>query len=709
MEEIIMSFLSGGGHHREAVTGMKKIFVIFLFFIVLSVVLFTGAVSAVSETGNITHTKYGWDTFDKVTVSGTTGPRSMPYRLQIANIANFKEVRTIQMSINTGSYSTIPTRGVPLAFTMNTYPGGIYVASGEMWVFTTQSDILGNPVVDTVYFDFSHWDMGSLTGSQVFEFYGPAKQTLGWSATSDTHYTNSNQFYFEYGGRSNPRNWLTVYSETDYDNYYNFTDTSSETGSAEILINRLTPPSPSWVNVTSGGTLAISEYRTSGMTLGVVYANPVELEIVFADGSSHTKTFTLDNPSVITTGTPTLTPTPTPVPELCGYWSLAVNTSNILMNEYVNGTLTETDPSDRYDMIDWYRVLPSGQEYLAIHYVYDPGLFGLGAGWFEVTSSGAVYASSLAQAMGNDIQFTTAGANHLRVKIYDDKSILPMVYHDYDLGCTLNQVVYVGETTQASNTLGINVKECDTSAMLPYVNIGVYDYQTGQWQNKTSEMISTTYFNVVPGHNVRVVANKTGWLNSDTDYTIPATPYLYEVCLKRPLVDIEDKSYVFFNVRDSVTLTGLFQANIQLSDGQIQNTLPSGYAGFSVNDSETYIYTVTKPGYQSFSDSFSISEDTTIPVKLVQISPTPTLTYPVTTLPTFTITGTGTVTPTGTGTGVWSNTTATLSPADKTYKTTKGLDVWYNNIETLSGLLFVAAVFGAIGLISDSMSRRRRR
>jgi hypothetical protein len=154
-------------------------------------------------------------------------------------------------------------------------------------------------------------------------------------------------------------------------------------------------------------------------------------------------------------------------------------------------------------------------------------------------------------------------------------------------------------------------------------------------------------------------------------------------------------------VRDSVTLTGLFQANIQLSDGQIQNTLPSGYAGFSVNDSETYIYTVTKPGYQSFSDSFSVTEDTTIPVKLVQISPTPTLTYPITTLPTVTITGTGT--------GVWSNTTATLSPADKTYKTTKGLDVWYNNIETLSGLLFVAAVFGALGLISDSMSRRRRR
>jgi hypothetical protein len=444
---------------------------------------------------------------------------------------------------------------------------------------------------------------------------------------------------------------------------------------------------------------------TYPLYVNVSFGSPIVYTYVmsyYANGTA------IEDPPWIPTPTPTVTATPTPVPELCGYWSLAVNTSNIKMNEYVQGTLTETDPSDRYDMIDWY-VVSNGQEYLMKHFVYDPGLFGLGAGWFEVTQAGNTYASSAAEAMEQEIQFTTAGTKFIRAKIYDDVSILPIAYHDYDLVCTLDQVVYVALTTQASNTLGINVKECDTNAMLPYVNIGVYDYQTGQWQNKTSEMISTTYFNVVPGHNVRVVANKTGWLNSDTDYTIPTTPYLYEVCLKRPLVDIEDKSYVFFNVRDSVTLTGLFQANIQLSDGQIQNTLPSGYAGFSVNDGETYIYTVTKPGYQSFSDSFSISEDTTIPVRLVQISPTPTLTYPVTTLPTVTITGTGTVTPTGTGTGVWSNTTATLSPADKTYKTTKGLDIWYANLETLSGLLFVAAVFGAIGLISDSMSRRRRR
>jgi len=459
----------------------------------------------------------------------------------------------------------------------------------------------------------------------------------------------------------------------------------------------------------NSGTMYSDTTSTSTNTLGIsTITLPVTLQIDYGNPVVFTRNHTwYGDSSTIPTATPTATPTP--VPELCGYWSLAVNTSNILMNEYVQGTLTETDTSDRYDMIDWYRVLPSGQEILALHYVYDPGLFGLGAGWFEVTPTGTAYASSLAEALENDIQFTTAGANHLRVKIYDDVSILPLVYHDYDLVCSLDQVVYVGGTTQASNTLGINVKECDTNALLTGVSIGIYDYLTGQWINKTSEYGGTTYFNVVPGHNVRVLASKSGWLSSDTDYTIPASPGLYDVCLKRPLVDVVNESYVFFNVRDSVTLTGLFQANIQLSDGQIQNTLPSGYAGFSVNDSETYIYTVTKPGYQSFSDSFSVTEDTTIPVKLVQISPTPTLTYPITTLPTVTITGTGTVTPTGTGTGVWSNTTATLSPADKTYKTTKGLDVWYNNIETLSGLLFVAAVFGAIGLISDSMSRRRRR
>lgn len=566
----------------------------------------------------------------------------------------------------------------------------------------------------SLYFDY--WDMGALTGNKLITltyFDGVPASVVDQS--SHAGYPPAGMVYGgPNGGLSAPVIHQTTVStpyktyfsvnNTDYPNIvkFNFNRVVDGVTYASLIDVRETDDNQSIFienkyAVGGSGYAYIDKYPA---LVTVQFGYPTALDtIYYTIPGEDTNLIYEGSPLITPTATPTATPTP--VPELCGYWSLAVNTSNILMNEYVQGTLTETDTSDRYDMIDWYRVMPSGQEVLALHYVYDPGLFGLGAGWFEVTPTGTAYASSLAEALENDIKFTTAGTHHLRAKIYDDVSILPMVYHDYNLVCSLEQVVYVGGTTQAINTLGINVKECDTNAMLPYVDISVYDYLTGQWINKTSEMISTTYFNVVPGHNVRILASKSGWLSSDTDYTIPASPGLYDVCLKRPLVDVVNESYVFFNVRDSVTLTGLFQANIQLSDGQIQNTLPSGYAGFSVNDGETYIYTVTKPGYQSFSNSFSITEDTTIPIKLVQISPTPTLTYPITTLPSVTITGTGT--------GVWSNTTATLSPADKTYKTTKGLDVWYNNIETLSGLLFVAAVFGAIGLISDSMSRRRRR
>jgi hypothetical protein len=597
-----------------------------------------------------------------------------------------------------------------------------------VYVFATSTNNLN----DRISYYFSDWDIGSSTGpAQILITYDiancaptcPRQQYGGNAASPVISDGGSNGGVGISEHVSHQTDWYTEWkaeiqlNETNYGNgTYNVVELFYDRN-----VDGIDYGSKIDVRTTAGDWIYINnDYAASGTEETLIDRYPAMINVSFGYPTAWytwTREIIGDNPEqdlipITPTPTPTATPTatPTPVPELCGYWTLAVNTSNIIRNGYVQGTLTETDPSNRFDMIDWYIVSPDGQEFLMYHYVYDPGLFGLGAGWFEVTKTGTAYASSEAAAKQNDIKFTTSGgAHHLRAKIYDDVSLLPMVYHDYDLVCTLDQVVYVGETTQASNTLGINVKECDTSAMLTGVNIGVYDYLTGQWSNKTSEYGGTTYFNVVPGHNVRVVANKTGWLNSDTDYTIPATPYLYEVCLKRPLVDIEDKSYVFFNVRDSVTLAGLFQANIQLSDGQIQNTLPSGYAGFSVNDSETYIYTVTKPGYQSFSDSFTITTDTTIPVKLVQISPTPTLTYPITTLPTVTITGTTTGTVTPTGTGVWSNTTATLSPTDKTYKTTKGLDIWYMNLETLSGLLFVAAVFGAIGLISDSMGRRRRR
>ncbi len=540
--------------------------------------------------------------------------------------------------------------GTPLADTSKSF----YVYNSGMSGHGTVY-IEGTAGSETLHYVFHDWDIGSKTGALYLDLriYGPPTPVtpsainagVGYEnvyrsdsiagitspvfcAGADMPITGSHEIAFstDYKGE------LSILSEV-YPNYI----------LSNISLNRdiAGVSYPSSLEVLEGAYIHLNEtYAISGVTSINVLSYPIDVFVRFGSPYplyTHKITY-YANTNFTEEENPAITPTPTPVPQLCGYWTLALNSSNIVRNGYVQGTLTESDPGNNFDQIEWYSVLPSGVENIRYNYVYDPGLFGMGAGWFLVDAGGTATASSEAAAKQNTLQFTTSGgAHYVRAKIYDDTSLLPLVYHDYNLICTLNSIVYVGETTQSMTQQGINVYEADTNSFLSGVSLNVYDYNTGEWQNKTSEYGGTTYFNTVPGHVLRVLASKSGWLPSDTSFTVATPPVVYPVYLKRPLVEVVNQSYAHFYVRDSDTRSAIYQATILLSNGQAKKTMPSGYAMFSVNDSETYYYTVSRTGYLSYSDSFTITEDTTIQVLLESTGqPTPTLPLtPYTTSPTM--------------------------------------------------------------------------
>lgn len=591
---------------------------------------------------------------------GTSGIPTTPMnRLNFPAIENYKNLISFEW-IETGTNELQPGGHLSGTITAKYEATGTVIGHGYFQYITSEDTIH-----DRFHIIFTDWDIGSVTGQHyVLLTYSPTdcepvRTNIQWqSVVSGT----SSPTFGRDGGYNVavPRSLhQTIYS-VDYKAEIELSDLGAGGGVYDIVQlyfdrNVDGDDYPSTLDARVNDTIVFADnlYATSGSVTRYIVYYPCNLTVTFGYPSAvyeWKRTLYGDNPTYPVAGTltptPTPTATPTPVPELCGYWSLAVNTSNIVRNGYVQGTLTESDPSDRFDKIDWYRVLPSGEEILALSYVYDPGFFGLGAGWFEVSPTGVATASSEAAAKQNTLQFTTSGgAHHLRAKIYDDVSLIPTVYHDYSLVCTLSQVVYVGETIQSTTEQGINVYEADTNALLSSVSLNVYDQNTGEWQNKTSPVGGgTTYFNVVPGHILQVHATKSGWIPFDGSITVSSPPVPYPIYLKRPLVDVVNQSYAHFNVRDSLTREGIYQATIMLSNGQGKKTMPSGYAGFSVNDSETYYYTVTKSGYYSFSDSFSITDDTTFQVLLESTGiPPTTLTYPVSPLPTVTM---PTVTPT---------------------------------------------------------------
>lgn len=595
----------------------------------------------------------------------------------------------------------------------------VIVKSGTNEIAHGVIGFLDNGASYTIYMVFTDWDAKQygLTGNQALTLdYANTVLSLNFGHTGAINQGNDLGYpYIRYGDPTYPsRPAMGVAGCYDLIQYYSIFDQDlcwEETGNGTTHLELTKNGYNSRFAVYTNGTAWYNGTGTTDLEF-TVFGCDLMTYIWSGDGVY----FNFKDISPATCGepaepTPTLpTPTPTPVPAVCGYWTFAVNTSNIARNDYVQGTLTENDPANLHKMIEWYRVLPSGQEVLKKQFVYDSGFFGFGASWVEIdTISGSASASSEAAAKQNSLQFLESGTCYMRAKIYEDKSLLPAVFHDYNLLCTLNQIVYVAYTTQGTSQLAVNVYEADTNALISGVEVHAFDYFSGEWYNKTAAYGGTIYFDVVPGHNHRFLVDDSRWITYDEDYVIPNPPGSYPIYLKRPLPSIVNHSYAQFYVKDGSTYNSIYGATISLSDGQVKNTLPSGFAEFSVDNGADYYYTISKSGYNGQTGSFNINVDTTINELLYPKIPTAT----PTTLPYWTVQPTplqtypnGTVIP---GQTVAPQPTFTLDTVGRATKLTDATDVWYRNAPFLSNFLFLLVIMGGLGLMTKSMGGNRRR
>lgn len=601
--------------------------------------------------------------------------------------------------------------------------GSFTMSSGATTIATGYWSIIGLSATDfTLHVQFDTFDRGALTGAQVLTVSGFPAISQGldpiWpNLPYSSGLVDSNDVGF-YWSASNS---ILFFEQVDIYHKY--------LGKAKVYSNTTSGFTSSWIqragfdgksytsNVSftrgDGQLMANSNAATNTTPYFMVNENTT-LSIVFPNGYSWSKIYY--ESGNYTPLTPTITPTATPTPdistEICGYWSFAVNTSNVVRMGYVTGTLTESDPDNKHKKIDWFVVLPSGQEITKYSYVYDDGLFGLGAGWVKIDFvAGTTTASSEAEAKVNSLQYVMAGNNqHMRVKIYEDKSLIPLAYHDYNLFCTLDQTVHVSETTQGLSVWNINAYDQLTNNLISGITIHLYDYLSGEWQNKTTLIGGSYQFNVVPGNKYRIYIDESYWNTYDEDYTIPSPvpSQPYPVYLIRPLESVPGASWVMFYVRDGSTLNLMGGVSIALSDGQIQSTSKSGFAKFNVSDSTLYYWSASKTGYTGQSGTFNISSDTLLPD--VYLYPAAVVTTP-TTVPYWTQTPTplptyanGTVIP---GYTYAPTVTATLNVIERGAKLTESTDVWYRNAPFLSNLLFLCVIIGIMGLMTKSIGGGR--
>jgi len=561
----------------------------------------------------------------------------------------------------------------------------------------------------TIYMYFDDWNSTGLTGNKALTLdYTNDILGLSFVYAGAHNYGNDLGYPFICAGGSNARPAMvgTSFDQTVYASIFHneLCHISPITGSVHIDLTRYSYTSR--LAVFADGTQWFNESSNTDLDI-TIFGSVVKAHLWNAD-LTYYKVFDI-SPGVTPTPT-TITPTetPTPAPQFCGYWSFAVNSSNIIRNQWVKGTLTETDPSDNFHKIDWFWITTSGEEVMKYSYVNDPGFFGLGAGWVSVDPIlGTATSSSVAAAKENDIQIPYTGKQWIRTKIYRDQSLIPLLYHDYQLICTMDQVVYVSESTQGTNTLNVNVIDSLTRAQIAGVTVNAQNKLTGEWQNKSTPTGGAIQFNVIPGNVYRFLVNNPPWELYDKEYTIPNPPGLYEILLRRPLPDTPGKSWIQFTVKDASTTLNLRAASITLSDGQSKTTLPSGYQDFQVNNSQEYYFTVSKQGYTSATGSFNISVNTE---KLVYLYPkVPTTT--ATTVPGWTQTPTPVQTyPNGTPIDVTTSPTglATLDVVQRQAKVNEGMDIWYEGFPMLAQLLFLCAIMGAFGLMASSMGGRRK-
>jgi len=261
---------------------------------------------------------------------------------------------------------------------------------------------------------------------------------------------------------------------------------------------------------------------------------------------------------------------------------------------------------------------------------------------------------------------------------------------------SIHNVSYTwGEADTDTVSLAVNLYEKYSNAILINQAITVTPTAGGAGETKTSYYGETLHFGVTPGASYWFNASRTGYLDYNESYTIPASPGIYSVYMERILTPIANKSYAHFSVVDQTNGGLIPNAEIRLSDGQTKLTNSAGYAWFSVNNSEQINYYVSKPsGYWPAYGAMNLTADESILVALQRYTgPTATATMP----------GWTPVTVPTTGTGV--NPVVTLSAQLRQQNVQEGMDVWYTNLPFISQFLFLLFIIGGLGLMAGGTRR----
>jgi hypothetical protein len=243
--------------------------------------------------------------------------------------------------------------------------------------------------------------------------------------------------------------------------------------------------------------------------------------------------------------------------------------------------------------------------------------------------------------------------------------------------------------------ISVNLFEKYSNAILVNQAITVTPASGGAGATKTSLYGETLHFTVYPGASYWFNASRSGYLDYNETYTIPASPGIYSVYMERALTPIANHSYAHFSVVDQTNGGLIPNAEIRLSDGQTKLTNSAGYAWFSVNNSEQINYYVSKPsGYWPAYGAMNLTADESILVALQRYTgPTATATMP----------GWTPVTVPTTGTGV--NPVQTLSSQLRQQNVQEGMDVWYTNLPFISQFLFLLFIIGGLGLMAGGTRR----
>jgi hypothetical protein len=249
--------------------------------------------------------------------------------------------------------------------------------------------------------------------------------------------------------------------------------------------------------------------------------------------------------------------------------------------------------------------------------------------------------------------------------------------------------------TPLPDSISVNILEKYSNAALINQAITVTPSAGGAGETKTSRYGETLHFGVVPGMEYWFNASRAGYQDYNETYTIPASPWIYNVYMERILPPIANHSYAHFSVVDQTNGGLIPNAEIRLSNGQTKLTNSAGYAWFSVNNSEQINYYVSKPsGYWPAYGAMNLTADESILVALQRYTgPTATATMP----------GWTPVTVPTTGTGV--DPVVTLSAQLRQQNVQEGMDVWYTNLPFISQFLFLLFIIGGLGLMAGGTRR----